>query len=343
MKALYTDKPGKMGLVERPRPALTANDALVRVVRAGLCHTDLVIKQGQLVNAKYPFIPGHEFSGVVEECGSAIDYISPGDRVAVQHIMSCGHCPACRKGDTHACESVHDIGIEGDGGFAEFCSVPARHLYRIPDHVSFDEAALAEPLANAVSVVKAAHIQHSDRVVIIGPGPIGLLTAQVAALKTPQLLALLGTRDSRLEIGKRLGPTHTINTTRDQDLRVLSDLFDGRGANVIVECAGNSRAFKLATDLVGWKGRIIVEGIYEPGDTIQIEPYTLLLLKSVSVIGINGWSSSDFTEAIELLSQGRIDAEAIITHTFPLAQWKSAFEMIENHKDEAIKVLLAMQ
>jgi threonine dehydrogenase-like Zn-dependent dehydrogenase len=99
----------------------------------------------------------------------------------------------------------------------------------------------------------------------------------------------------------------------------------------------------MATDLVGWKGRIIVEGIYEPGDKLEIEPYTLLLLKSVSVIGINGWSSSDFTEAIELLSEKRIDTASIVTHTFPIDNWESAFDMIENRKDEAIKVLLALQ
>jgi L-iditol 2-dehydrogenase len=156
MKALYATGPGQYGLAERPVPKPGPGDALVKVLRAGLCHTDVNIREGTASHVRYPFIPGHEFAGVVAACGVGVWGVAVGDVVAVHHAIACGQCSPCRRGDTMACENYQELGATRDGGFAEYCLVPARHLYRLPDHVSVEEGALLEPLANAVSAVGRA-------------------------------------------------------------------------------------------------------------------------------------------------------------------------------------------
>ena len=191
MRALYMASPSDHGLSERPLPKPAPDEVLIRVGRAALCHSDVIIRSGRADHVLYPFIPGHEFSGVVEECGSLVNHIEVGDRVAVHTILACGLCCACRQGDITSCENYDECGSRRDGGFAEYCAVPARWVFRLPDHVSLAEGALAEPLANACSVVRNCKLQEGDQVVIVGPGPIGLFAAQVAALHYPSKVVLV--------------------------------------------------------------------------------------------------------------------------------------------------------
>ena len=340
MKALYAASPQQFALVERPVPVPSPTEALVRVTHAAICHTDVIIRSGRAGHVRYPVIPGHEFSGIVEACGEQVDGFCPGDRVAVETILSCGHCRACRKGDTNGCERYDELGSKRDGGFAEYCTVPAVHLCRLPDHVPLEEAALIEPLANAVSVVRQAGINWGDRVVIIGPGPIGLLVLQVACLTSPEMLVLVGTRESRLQVGRGLGATHTVNVRNEGALDQLQSILEGKGADLIAECAGTRSALELAMQLVGWRGRIAVEGVHDVDELVPLSPYHLFLSRAVSMLGICGWVSADFARAFDLLSQGRVDVKPLITHAYALSEWKAAFEMVTRRKDEAMKVEL---
>jgi 2-desacetyl-2-hydroxyethyl bacteriochlorophyllide A dehydrogenase len=341
MRALYTPAPGVYHLAERPRPEPTTTEAVVKVARSAVCHTDVIIRSGRAGHVNYPVIPGHEFSGVVDEVGPAVEHLKPGDRVAVRTILSCGVCPTCRRGDTNGCERYDELGSKRDGGFAEYCAVPAQHLFPLPDHITLEEAALVEPLANAVCAVRQARVDVGDRVVIIGPGPIGLLALQVARLCHPSELVLVGTRDTRLELGRRLGATHAVNTTHPNGLEAVRDLLGPRGANVVLECAGTTSAFRLATELVAWHGRVAVEGVYDPDDVVQVSPWKLLLMRTASILGIAGWTFADFSRALELLSMGLVDVRSLITHIVPLESWEQAFELVTRRKDEAVKVELA--
>lgn len=338
MKAIFARKSGEYGLTERPVPTPALDEALVKVARAGICHTDVVVRATTPGHLRYPFIPGHEFSGVVETCGPAVKYIAPGDRVAVHHVMACGQCPACWRGDTEGCHRYDELGSLSDGGFAEYCAVPARHLFKLPDHVTLGEGAMVEPLANAVSAVRQAEVHVGDQVVVIGPGPIGLLALQVAGLAHPSVLVLVGTRDGRLQFGEQLGATHTVNIHREGSREALNDILGGRGADVVVQCAGTLSAAKLAVDIVGWRGRVALEG-----GASELLPLSLdaLMRQSARVMGINGWNRDEFAQSLDLISSGLVDAESLITHTFPLDEWETAFEMVTVRKDEAVKVHLA--
>ena len=318
MKALFTSTPGEYGLTDRPKPTPDPDEVLLKVVRAGLCHTDLIIRAGVAGHVRYPVIPGHEFSGVVETCGSGVRYLQPGDRACVHSIFNCGQCSACRKGDICACEHYDDAGAQSDGGFAEYCSVPARHLLKLPDHVTFEEGALMEPLANACAVIRLANIKMGEKVVIVGPGPIGLL-------------------------GKQLVPeARTVNVRREGGKQEIQELLGGKGADVIIECAGTPSAWGMLNDLVAFRGRILIEALYEPGQTVPIDPYGMLVCRAVSVSGVCGWLTCDFVHALECVSRKMVDVAALHTHTFSLDEWETAFEYAEKRKSEAIKIEFAL-
>ncbi|MDP6450064.1 MAG: alcohol dehydrogenase catalytic domain-containing protein [Lentisphaeria bacterium] len=338
MKALYTAGPGEYGLVERPKPAAAMDEALVRIASAGLCHTDVIIREGRAGHVRYPVIPGHEFAGVIEACGAAVESFTPGDRVVVQTQDACGHCSACAAGDPVGCRDCRERGSSLDGGFAEYCAVPARFLYRLPDSVTNEAGALVEPLANAVSAVRQTHVGPGDQVAIIGPGPIGLLAVQVARLANPSVLVLVGTRDERLAMGESMGATHTVNIKREGARETLRSILGSCGADVAIQCAGTVSALELALEFIGWRGRIGIEGGSE--DRLALIP-DLMITRAATMIGICGWMITDFVQALELLADGRVKVEPIITHTFPLEEWETAFEMITQRKSESVKVEFA--
>lgn len=337
MKALYTTAPGQYGLVERPVPKPGAGEVLVKVAAAGLCHTDVIIREGTASHVVYPVVPGHEFSGTVAACGPGVHGVHPGDRVTVHTIVPCGQCRYCRLGLIVLCERYDECGSKRDGGFAEYAAVPARCVYRISNHLTLEEAALVEPAANAHSVVRQACISPGDRVVVIGPGPIGLLTLQFAKLQYPSMLILVGTRDERLALGCQLGATHTVNVTREGAIDHLHELLGGRGADVVLECAGTKSAIELALKLGGMYARIAIEGVMGVDERVEINPHTLLV-KGMHLMGILGWLTTDYVRALEFIEARLIDVRPLITHRFRLDQWENAFEMITRRKSEAIKV-----
>ena len=337
MKALHTSAPGEFGLVERPMPKITEFEALVKVGAAAICHTDVLIRHGLTNVVGYPVIVGHEFSGVVEACGPMVTRVKPGDHVAIDSIVSCGQCRNCRLGWTVGCEDRVGIGSGRDGGFAEYAAIPENNLYPVADHLTLEEAAMVEPAGNAYSAVRQARIRHGDRVVIIGPGPIGLLALQFARLYHPLVLLLVGTRDERLAVGAKLGATHTVNIRQENAEEDILSILGGEGADAVVECAGTRSAVELALKLAGMNSRVAFEGVMGVGETMEFVPLDVVQ-KGMSIIGVLGYLTPDFVYSLELLERGLIDVQPIITHRFSLDEWEHAFYMIEKRKSEAIKV-----
>ena len=343
MKALHLTGPGELGLVEVPKPRPSADEALVKITHAGLCHTDVIMRDGQAPWANYPIIPGHEFSGIVEQCGGSCQYVQPGDRVGVHIFIYCGQCPSCRRDDTGGCQNRSELGLTTSGGFAEYCVAPEKFLYRLPDNVSLEEASMLEPLANAVAAVRNVDVKMGQRVVVIGPGPIGLLVVAVARLHSPSILTLVGTRETRLAIGTTMGATHTLNITKPGAVETLKrEILEGKGADIVIECAGTQSAIKLALDIMGRNCRIGLEGSLGAGNTFALSGYAMQSC-SAKMIGISGWRTKDFTKALELVASGTVDVRPIITQRVALEQWEEAFEMITTRKDECVKAIITME
>ena len=340
MKAIVTARPGDFGLVERPVPEPAEDEVRLKVANAGICRNDLRIQKGIHESINYPLIPGHQFSGVVDICGSAVKFAKPGDKAAVHSYVVCGQCAACRIGDTHYCDTLKTLGFKLDGGFAQYCVLPERNLFKLPDNVNLHEGAMVENLANAVAVMGQSNLQTGESVAIIGATPIGLMALQVARLSSPSTIVLVGSGINRLRLGQGLGAEHIIDVNKSgyaEDLKEIRKGFD-----VVIVCGKTEDELKLAMDIAGWRGRIVVEGHYDPDVEINFSPFKLLVERAVSLQANCGWLTPDFHRALNLLEREEINVKSIITHTFPLEDWEKGFNVFSSGENQSIQVMLSM-
>lgn len=340
MKALYLDHLTKYGLTERPMPTIRSNEVLIKVEYAAICHTDVIIRGGFAPHGIESFIPGHEFVGTVVACGAEAEHIPIGSRGVVQQIVTCHNCGPCILGHEHACEHFYELGVGGDGGFAEYCAVPSSNFHILPDDIDLLDAVLTEPLSNAVSAVYRAKPLQTDRVVVVGCGAIGILCAQVAALFSPKKLVLVGTRDERLEIGRQACPGVELVNIRSEgaEEQLKTQLLEGKGADVVIECSGTKSGVEMAMDLMADYGRVCFEGTLDRSNPVPFTTYSLKV--NGTFYGISGWTQQDFFRAFSLIIDKKIITRPLVTHIFPLEKWEEAFEMATIRKSESMRVLL---
>lgn len=338
MKALYTPDPTVFSLTDRPIPVPAENEVLVRVNSVAVCHTDLNIKNGRSPAVVYPRIPGHEIAGTVAACGSAVKHLKPGDFGVLQTIIGCGGCAPCRHGFTNNCEHFDELGLKRDGGFAEYCTIPGKNFVLMKDGVDPDYACLCEPLANAVSAVRRSEAMVTQSAVVIGPGPIGLLVLAVLKLHGLSNLILVGTRDERLEYGRHFGAEHLLNVKKCDAAAEIRNILGPKGADLVFDCSGTISGFRLSMAVVARFGRIMMEGLVHPDDTLSFSPG--MMPGNSSIINVEGWLPTDFQTAATLIENGQIDVKKLITHRMPLEDWEEAFTLAETKKDGIIKAIL---
>ncbi len=339
MKSLILKSPGQLELSEREIPGISSSEVLLKVKAAAICHTDFVVMNGQHTWATYPCILGHEFSGIVEEAGGSVANVKKGDRVTAISYIYCGYCSACRKGMHNACTSVRGIPFHMEGAFQEMMAVPSLMLYKFSDRLSFEEASITECAANGYSAVDRACIEQGDKVVIIGPGPVGLFALQFAALKQPEALIMLGTRQERLKMASSLGATHVVNVREEDPYKKVMDITNGYGADAVIFCGGGPDAWQLAESMLASYGRVIMEALPDRAD--EKWPVTVFKFteKSIGFLGVSGYNGSQFEKALSLMENGKVSVSPLITHTFPLEEYKQAFETSEKRISGAIKVV----
>jgi L-iditol 2-dehydrogenase len=288
---------------------------------------------------EHPFILGHEFAGTITKVGSEITDFSVGDRVTSEtHAEFCGKCALCRSNNYHICRERKGYGFHVDGAFTKFVKVPERILHRVPDSVSLKAASITEPFCVAYkALVSNSRIAPGDTVVIIGPGPIGILCVKVAQLRGASTIITIGTKgdDNRLKLAKEFGATVLINSTKEDPLTKILSLGDGYGADLIVDTAGGSETLKLSMQSVRPAGQItkIGWGIQPIG--FSLDP---LLAKSVTLQGHFSHTWDVWEKCLTLMDKDMIDVEKLITHELPIDQFEKAFELVETR--EAVKVVL---
>ena len=339
MKALYTTAPGQYGLANRPKPEPGEGEVLIKVIRAGFCANDLRIRDGILTQMGFPFIPGHQYAGIIDDCGTGVRYTQTGDRVAIHSYVLCGQCPSCRKGGTHDCSRYAALGFTLDGGLAEYSVAPEKCVFPLPNHLSMDEGVLLESLANALAATRRVNLKPGDRVLIIGATPIGLATIQAARLYSPKSLVLLGAGTHRLEKAQLLGATEVVDIQGSEVEKKVRTALGGHADSVLL-CGYGRHDFILAMDLVGPMGRILVEGHYDPLAEIPFKPRSLIP-KSITLVPNRGWSTPDFQYALELASNGMVSLKSLVTHTYKLDDWQEAFELFGNVHSDALQVSIA--
>jgi L-iditol 2-dehydrogenase len=342
MRALVKTEKGvgflELREVDEPRPG--PSEVLIEVRACGICGTDIHVKHD-----KFPYWPpvilGHEFFGEIIELGSEVKRWKIGDRVVGEpHTQACGHCYLCRTGNIQICPMKRSPGWGIDGAMARYLKYPAVLLHAVPDSMSDEEAAVVEPTANAVhDVIERARLEAGDFVVVLGPGPIGLLAAMAARAGGAQHVVVVGRsidEDLRLPKARELGFETVLNAERENILEAVLDLTGGLGADLVVECTGSPSAIALTPDLVRKKGRICVIGL-TGGKPVSF-PWDKAAFKACDMFFNLSTSYTSWDRTIALISTGKIPAGEIVTHRLPLEDWETAFSCVENL--QAIKVLL---
>lgn len=339
MKALVKKEPGfgNLEIVEVEEPQVGRDQVKILVKYAGICGSDIHTYEGHY-KVKTPVTLGHEFSGEVVEVGEDVTEFKPGDRVTSETTFDiCGECRYCQTGDYNLCSSRKGLGTQQDGGFTLYLLARKESVHRLPDHVGYEAAALTEPLACCHHAVRQASIHEGDVVVVLGPGPIGLLTAQVAKDTGAKVIITGLSHDQvRLDKAKELGIDHAVNTQQEDLKQLVEGLTAGYGADVVFECTGAVPAAKMGLDLLRKQGQFIQVGIYA---TAEI-PFDLekVIQKEITVKGSRSQKPRDWEPSLALMNEHRVHAKALVTHRFDITQWAEAYQAIKD--GEAIKVLL---
>jgi (R,R)-butanediol dehydrogenase/meso-butanediol dehydrogenase/diacetyl reductase len=315
------------------KPTLQLGEALVKIAYAGICGTDMMIYSGKHPRAKAPLAMGHEFSGTIVELNAHSSF-SVGNRVVIEPTLSCGTCEACRSGEYHVCKTLKLIGIDKHGGFAEYVAVPLNRLHLIPDELSDDHAALAEPVAVAVHTVRRSNVKVGDNVVVLGGGPIGLLIGLIAKQAGANQIIISDISPFRLEKAVQLGLT-AVDANKVNVTEVVSNLTDGIGADVVFEVAGNQSTAKQMIETVRIQGQIVVVSVFKQPPTVDL---AAMHFREISLTTTRCYSKGDFEKAIRLMKNGSIDVSPLISHKLPLERIAEGFELMEN-PDASLKVL----
>lgn len=300
-----------MRVEESPMPKVGAEDVLIQVKACGICGTDVHIYEGDKGAAEVtpPTILGHEFSGVVAEVGSAVTNVKVGDRVCIDPNCYCGTCDFCRNGIAHYCTDMIGYGTTVNGGFAEYCSVNQRQVYKLGDHTTFEQGAMTEPVACCLHGMDMCNIHPGSSVVIIGGGMIGLLMLQLARLAGAARTALLEPVASKRDVAKKLGADICIDPIHE-DVKAALAAAGMTWVNTVIECVGRTSTIEQAIDIVGNKGTVMMFGLTKPDDTISLKPFEVFQKEiELKASYINPYTQK---RALELIDSGRLDVSSMV-------------------------------
>ena len=329
MKAIVYHGSNDISLNELPVPEIEEHEVLIKVHYAGICGSDLNIYVGAHPRAKAPLVPGHEFSGVIEDGNG---HFAKGTKVTVRPLISCGHCYACENGNSHVCSSLKLYGIDTDGGMAQYVKVPADVVHVLPDAMPMTIGAFVEPLAVGVHAISRAKMNAGDSVVVFGTGTIGFCVASVAATCGAQQVIVVETNPYRLALAKEAGFIG-LNPAEDDVVARVLDLTDGKGADIAFDCAAHPVVAALLTKVVRVQGTIEIVGSYKkPAEVALLD----IEFKELNIVGTRVYVKRDFDTAIKLIQSG-FPYERLIT-VYPPEKAKEGFDICRNGGD-VIKVM----
>ncbi|MEW6228748.1 MAG: zinc-binding dehydrogenase [Bacillota bacterium] len=339
MKGLvkYARGVGNMELRDIPEPSPGPREVKIRVKAAGICGTDIHIYYDEYPNVP-PLVVGHELSGTVVETGAGAKRFSVGDRVTSETFAStCGVCRFCREGNRNLCPERKSIGSHLDGAFAEYVVIAEDHVRALPEHVDFPEGALCEPLACCVhGVLELTDITPGDVVLVSGPGPIGLICAQlVKAAGATLVVSGTGADRHRLDLARKFGADVTVGVTGEDLGTVIAGLTSGCGADVVIECAGNEASARSCVEVARKQAQYLQMGLF--GKSITWEQDTLVF-KELTVLGSFSHRKSAWDRAMTLLAERKVDLRPLVSHQLSIDRWREGFEIFE-HK-QGLKVVL---
>jgi 2-desacetyl-2-hydroxyethyl bacteriochlorophyllide A dehydrogenase len=335
MKAAQIPAPKRTELTELELPTLGDEDVLIQVHRAGICGTDIHILHGTY-QATYPLIPGHEISGVVAAVGPAISRFQVGDRVTADPNIACNRCENCQRNEPNQCLNWQGMGVTRPGGFADYVLAPEGNVYSIGDQ-PFEVAAFIEPLACVVWGIHVIKPRLGDRALVFGAGPMGCLLMQTLKTAGVTEVVMVDKVESRLEIARRLGATHTLHAGEAGE-KALADLAP-LGFDIVTDATGIPAVVEQSVRHARARGKVWLFGVCPPEAKVAISPYDIFR-KDLSLYGTYAVNRT-FNESIALLESGTVQVKPLLSHTLPLEQFEEGLQLAE-HDPERMKVQFAI-
>jgi len=339
MKALLLTKPCELHYTDAPEPEIGDGDVLVRVAACGICGSDVHGYDGSSGRRIPPLIMGHEAAGIVERVGSAVQNVKPGDRVTFDSTVFCGECDYCKSGRVNLCEQRMVLGVScGDyrrhGAFAEFVAVPQHIIYKLPDSLPLEHAAMIEAVSIAVHAVSRVSLKQSDCALVIGSGMIGLLVIQVLRHAGCKRIIAVDQQPERLALARQLGAHETIDASTENVGERIANLTGG--VDVAFEAVGSEATINTAIASLRKGGHLVLIGNLAP--RVEV-PLQAIVTRELTLHGSCA-SAGEYPRCIELMASGAIDVGPLISATVPLSEGAMWFDKLYNREPGLMKVLL---
>ena len=341
MKAARLHKTkSRLSVDEIPIPRPRANEVLVEIKAAGVCHSDINYRDGVAPVAHLPITLGHEFAGVIVSKGSEAVGLEVGDHVAVHYIISCGRCEYCASGKENYCDEYMMIGKDVDGGFAKYAVAPASNALKLPESLPLEQAAiLGCAVSTAYHSLRRGRASQNDTVLVNGIGGLGLQAVQLAKriVKAKEIIAI-DISDKKLQLAMKFGATAVVNSRSGDTEKKVEELTNGKFADVALDFVGSKNTVERTLQCVGKGGRLVVVGI--TSNTVSISPYSSIIGRETEIIGVNDHLKLEMIQLIQYIESGDLNLADSITHEFPLEDINEAMNVLENQIGDPIRVVL---
>ncbi|RAL26422.1 L-threonine 3-dehydrogenase [Thermoflavimicrobium daqui] len=342
MRAIVKHHRGEGAVIkEVPIPSLGPDEVLIKVRATSICGTDVHIytwDDWAASRCHPPYVFGHEFSGVVVEVGENVRSVNVGDHVSAETHIVCGHCSACRRGDSHVCLNTQIIGVDRDGCYAEYIALPAINVWKNKKELPFEIASIMEPMGNAVHTALSGEIVGKS-VAVIGCGPIGLMAVAIAKASGATQVIALDLNEYRLNLAEELGATHLVRSHLEDPIQTVRSMTKGNGVDVVLEMSGHPVAINQGLQMLTHGGRISLLGL--PTQPVELNITDDIVFKGATVHGITGRRMfKTWEQTAGFLESGLIDIKPLITHRFAFTEFAEAFELMKSGQCGKIVLLL---
>jgi len=343
MKAVVYHGPGDIRIEQIPIPDNNKNELLIKIDACAVCGTDLKAYRSGNPRIKAPLVMGHEFTGLIVQCGSDVEGFEISNRVVMATSISCGECFYCRKGWKNLCKNIAPMGFSYAGGMAEYTVIPEKaikngHVIKVPGNVSAEHATLAEPLSCAINAASNANIQQDDTVVVLGAGPMGLMNVAVAKALGAGKIILSEISTERLKQAGDFEIDVLINPEHDDLIDVVSNATDGYGAAIAIVAAPAAYPQEMAVELVRKKGTVCLFASLPAGKEMLSINSRTVHYGEIVIVGSSDSTPENVEKAVDMISTGSLDAEKLVTHTLKFEEIFTAFDLME--KGESLRVVL---
>ena len=337
MRQAVMTNPGEIEIRDVQKPIPTGDEVLIKIERIGVCGSDIHVFHGLHPYTSYPVVQGHEIGGVVAEIGKKVQGFVPGDKVVFMPQVTCGECYPCRHGMYHICDHLKVMGFQTSGAAQEYFAVKAEMVIKLPDTMTLDQAAMIEPVSVAVHALSRAGNLDGLKVVVLGAGTIGNLVGQVARASGAKGVIITDVSEYKLEKARACGFEHVVNSQREDLGQAILNTFGPDKADLILECVGVQDTITQAVSNARKGSTIVVVGVFGKKPLVDLG---LVQDRELSLLGTLMYQKKDYVRAIELVANGKLCLDTMVTHRFAFQDYLKAYETIEASGGNYMKVMI---